>query len=48
VKLLVTVQGVKSYRRRRLEAQDGVVHEGNIEYIGYIGSEDRVLPSPRN
>jgi glycosyltransferase involved in cell wall biosynthesis len=39
--LRIAGQGVKSYSPGRLEAQDGMVHEGNIEYIGSIGPEQR-------
>ncbi len=31
----------KSYRPGRLEPQDGMIYEGNIEYIGCIGPKQR-------
>jgi glycosyltransferase involved in cell wall biosynthesis len=39
--LCIAGQGVKSYKPGRLEAQDGMVYEGNIEYISCIGAEER-------
>jgi glycosyltransferase involved in cell wall biosynthesis len=39
--LRIEGQGVKSYKPGRLEAQGGMVYEGNIEYIGCIGAEER-------